>query len=158
VQHAATTIKPASTIHACTTRCNTLQHTAIHIDNQACSSNECTLQHAATRCNTLQHAATRCNTLRHAATRCNTPVFFSESDILEEYSIMTSHPTLHHAQSKHLPATATHCNALQHTASHCSTLQHTSTHCNTLQHTATHLPAQLSWHNFVGRTYDADTV
>jgi len=32
----------------------------------------CSLQHAATRCNTLQNSTTHCNTLQHTAIHCST--------------------------------------------------------------------------------------
>ena len=91
----------------CTTRSNTLQHTATTpVIHRATHCN------TATHCITLQHTATHCNTLQHAATHCNN-------------TCDTSSNALQH--------TATHRNTLQHTATHCNTLQHAATRCNTPQ-------------------------
>jgi len=112
----------------------------------------CTLQHAATRCNTLQHTP-HCNfptypdpaTLQHTAphSHCNT---------LTPLNTATHCTTSACPDPAILQHTATHCNTLQHTAthSHCNTLHHiclprpghtAATHCKTLQHTATHCTA-----------------
>ena len=64
------------------TRCNTLQHTAIHCIHcnilLMCSRNflfffprQCKCKVSVYAC--LQHTATHCNTLQHTATHCNTP-------------------------------------------------------------------------------------
>jgi len=79
--------------------CNTLPHTATH------------LQHAATRCNTLQHTATHCLTPHHT---CDTlAAYCSTLYIRNEVYIY---------QNRHYQHTAAHCNTLQPTSTHCKTL------------------------------------
>ena len=124
------------TLQRTATCCNTLQHTATHIQGLAVDWS-ChvtltllpdTLQHTATHCNTLQHTATHCNThtgargrleltdsLQHVATHCNTL----------QHTYRGSRRT--GVAMWRLPC----CQTLQHTATHCNTLQHTATHCNT---------------------------
>jgi len=103
----------------------TLQHAATHCNTLH------TVQHTATHCNTLQHTATHCNTLQHTATHCNTLQHHATGD---RASISLS---IFLIQALH---TATHCNTLQHNV----TLQHTTLHCNTLHRTATGARADIS--------------
>jgi len=109
------------------TRCNTLQHTATHFQQQhkgrvPNTPDKLKYWETATHCNTAQHTATHYNTLQHTATHCNTLVPKPPTD----------------CNTRRLQHTATHCNTLQHIATHCNTLHHTTTPCNTLRHIATH--------------------
>jgi len=68
----------------CVTRCNSLQHTAMHSQMKTKGSSKVEMDtlpmhsmladvraiRAATHCNRVQHTATHCNTLRHTATHC----------------------------------------------------------------------------------------
>ena len=95
-------------------RCNTLQHIAMHCNTLHHTATHCN-KHTATHCNTLQHTVPTswgscgsqylpCNTMQHTATQC----------ITLKHTALTRCGT---CGSQHLT-----CNALQHTATHCNTL------------------------------------
>ena len=88
-------------------------------------------------CNTLQHTATHLNRLKVRTNLEIQIVIGLSADDLRLVPVRKKgivEVVLHCNTPQH---NATHCNTLQHTATHCNTLQHTATHCNTLQHNAT---------------------
>ena len=111
--------------------CNTLQHTATHVNMlqhtaRRCNTRhhlvtsiaessrvlgyECRCQVTATHCNTLKHTATHVIMPQHTATRCNTP---------HHLVISIAEPS---TQSWLWMPLSGDCNTLQHTATLCNTL------------------------------------
>ena len=78
--------------------------------------------------NTLQQAATRCNTLQHADTLVE---LVKSSNWFSAWYSDAVLPLV----SQYLK---TRCNTLQHAATSCNTLQYAAIRCNTLQHATTH--------------------
>jgi len=151
------------------THCNTLQHTATHINVAlrrvwvSKGSTLTTLQQAHTQCESLQHTATHCNTLQHTATWHSRESEWAKARNIPPCSIHThsmSHcNTLQHTAtrndvalkrvrvskgSKHNTLQHTHTprESLQHTAPHCTTL----THSNTLHHACTLCEQKRPWY------------
>ena len=104
-QHTATRTNTPASPRECLQRTATHCNVAVHLllQQNVCKSHTylsgCTLQHAATRCNTLQRTATH-------RTRCNIPA----SPISKGMSAKVAHSSLDKD-----------CNILQHTATRCNT-------------------------------------
>jgi len=119
------------TISFAATRCNTLQHTAIHYNTLQPTSGA-QISHLMFllrwHCHLLQRTATHCNTLQHTVTyiRC------ANSSLMWPLPCRQQH--LHKwRRVRTLQHAATRCNTLQYTAIHCNAQHHATTHCNTLR-------------------------